>query len=98
MAFTTLPSRIQFYTRNLPDASEEIYAPLVGKADWIVESVWHTEPNRSQLVDLNHIMQVNSSGPDWCARQELNLRPTGSKAEIGSIHKSLILRLVNRFF
>ena len=34
----------------------------------------------------------------WCARQELNLRPTGSKAEIGSIYKTLIFGWSTAFF
>jgi len=33
----------------------------------------------------------------WCARQELNLRPAGSKAYSVVVCKPLILRLVNRF-
>jgi hypothetical protein len=34
----------------------------------------------------------------WCARQELNLRPTGSKAEIDSIYKTLIFGWSTAFF
>jgi len=33
----------------------------------------------------------------WCARQDLNLQPTGSKAYSVVVCNSLILRLVNRF-
>ena len=34
----------------------------------------------------------------WCARQDLNLQPTGSKAYSVVVCKPLILRLVNRIY
>ena len=96
MGHSSIAITVDLYGHLIPGGNRQ----AVDRLDGPVLPRWDGSGSATPAQPGRHVGSVNSANSlnRWCARQELNLRPTGSKAEIGSIYKTLNFGWSTAFF